>query len=510
MIAKLYEAGYNYRSGSQIRYNILTECHKCGQVFSGKVYCNGTTWEEISKVARTKISSCHICNSRILQKEEYSVWDTEGTATTLKKQLQEKTAMVVAGDAQADIAKQVAKIKSIADMPVKNEISEKVKADIPSLKAYIQQVIDIEIWERFLGEHIALLTVEKNTIDKTKKHQKAQDEKSAKTKMEAKEKGFLEEIEKLKRKFKSTDWVGEVERAKITAPAKPKYLKEEEPQKPTPPILKTPNFFNKKRVLAENERLQQEYEKDCRIYEQKLIALETIKSQNELLRQAYKEDMEEYKRKLAAEDERIAQEMERLESEAVVKKEKAKKELDEKIEEIKGKIEKLKNSVESDSEDGYVEIILKKKKDESLKLLKTLHELCGKLFSINVIYPNYRDIFALSSFYEYFNSERCYELEGPDGAYNLYESERRSDSFSTFFRTLEDINKNQVVLYRETSVMFKNLKSLGDSLKKAIKAVDDESSEKAVNEAFNKYFENYDKFMQKIKTAIDDANKILE
>ena len=482
---------------------VLTECSKCGTYHKAKVYCDKLDWEELYKTIREDIPhfcKCKVCNSKIFE-EKYSVWgDNDESEEVLKNQLQEKKS----NEARADIAKKIANTKPIADMPVKNKYFEKVKADIPSLKAYMHQIIDIEVWKCFLKEHIIKITYKKNEINKNKIFI----EETAKNKMEAEEKSLLEKTEKLQSKLESTDWVSKVERVKITAPEKPKYLKEEKPQEPTPPVMKTPNFLNKKRVLAKNERLQQKYEEDCRIYEKKLKAFEDIKSKNALLRKIHKERMQEYKEKLAAEDARI-------EAEATAKKEEAQKKLDKKLDKIKGEINVLEKLSKSGPEISYIESVLNTKKDESLKLLKTLNKLSDELFSINVIYPNYRDVFALTSFYEYFNSERCYELEGPDGAYNLYESERRSDAFSTFFRKLEDINKNQIVLYREASIMFDNLKLLDDSLEKTIESIEkkeiknSKNSEKIINESFETYFENYEKFTEKIKKSIESANEIL-
>lgn len=511
MITKAYDAGF-YRNN--LKFKMLTECPKCGQLFSGTIYCKSGEWEEISKIARTKIASCHICKSRILQKEIHSVWSADGTPASLKKQLREKISQFEAEEYRTAIGKQISKIKSVPDMKVDNEIVSKVKSDIPSLKSYIQQLIDLEIWMRFIEEQIVNLDEEKTTIKKVKTYVNALDAKTVKKKIETKEKSLLEEIDKLKKKFNSTDWVGEVEPIKLVAPSNPRYLKEVSPEKPVAPIMKQPNFFNKKKVLAENKRLQQEYEKECQMYEHELKQLGEAKSKNAMLRQAYEDELKKYYENVEIEKERVEEEKKRLKEEGAIKKKEAKKELDKKIDEINKKIEDLKNSRESDTEDTYAEITLKKEKDECFNVLKTLCETRNKLFSVNIIYPNYRDIFALSSFYEYFNSERCYELEGPDGAYNLYESERRGDSFSTFFRTLEDISKNQVVLYRETSNMFKNLKGLVNSLKEATKTIadkkDDKISEKFVEESFEKYFAKNEKFKQEITKSVENALEYLK
>ena len=50
-------------------------------------------------------------------------------------------------------------------------------------------------------------------------------------------------------------------------------------------------------------------------------------------------------------------------------------------------------------------------------------------------------------------SGRCFELEGPDGAYNLYEMELRQNviigQLSSIVSDLEQIRNNQFLLYQE-------------------------------------------------------------
>ena len=211
---------------------VLTECSKCGTYHKAKVYCDKLNWEELYKTIHKDIPrfcKCEVCHSKIFE-EKYSVWGDE-SEEVLKNQLQEKKS----NEARADIAKKIANTEPIADMPAKNKYFEKVKADIPSLKAYMHQIIDIEVWKHFLREHIIKITYKKNEINKNKIFI----EETAKNKMEAEEKSLLEKTEKLQSKLESTDWVSKVERVKITAPEKPKYLKEEKPQEPTPPVMKT-------------------------------------------------------------------------------------------------------------------------------------------------------------------------------------------------------------------------------------------------------------------------------
>ena len=63
-----------------------------------------------------------------------------------------------------------------------------------------------------------------------------------------------------------------------------------------------------------------------------------------------------------------------------------------------------------------------------LEILKTefgqIVSVLNKFYDMDVIFPKYRNLSAVCSFYEYLMTERCSELTGPNGAYNLYETER--------------------------------------------------------------------------------------
>ena len=51
----------------------------------------------------------------------------------------------------------------------------------------------------------------------------------------------------------------------------------------------------------------------------------------------------------------------------------------------------------------------------------------NNLYAQSGLHPNYQNWIAASAIYSYLDTRRCYQLEGPDGAYNLYEAESRTD-----------------------------------------------------------------------------------
>lgn len=85
-------------------------------------------------------------------------------------------------------------------------------------------------------------------------------------------------------------------------------------------------------------------------------------------------------------------------------------------------------------------------------LAKTTDAL-KRLYSLNIIYPKYRNLVAVCSIFEYLDSGRCSELSGPNGAYNLYESELRLniiiDKMDVIAAKLDSIQSSQYVLYDE-------------------------------------------------------------
>ena len=85
--------------------------------------------------------------------------------------------------------------------------------------------------------------------------------------------------------------------------------------------------------------------------------------------------------------------------------------------------------------------------------LSTLEQALEMLYDENVIFPKYRNMVAIITINEYLMSGRCFELEGPNGAYNLYEMELRQNiiigQLATVIDNLEQIRNNQFSLYRE-------------------------------------------------------------
>lgn len=103
------------------------------------------------------------------------------------------------------------------------------------------------------------------------------------------------------------------------------------------------------------------------------------------------------------------------------------------------------------------------------KELERALQIRSDLYSCNVIFSKYRTLPAIASILEYLESGRCEALSGPDGAYNLYESERRADLIITKLNdvlgSLEKIKEGQHLLYRELKKANATLEKVSEQIK---------------------------------------------
>lgn len=87
---------------------------------------------------------------------------------------------------------------------------------------------------------------------------------------------------------------------------------------------------------------------------------------------------------------------------------------------------------------------------------------------MDVIFPKYRNIIAVSSFYEYLLSGRCDKLEGAEGAYNIFESELRMNliinKIDDVIKHLEKIEQHQYMLYSAIQENNKQVNQLSGEL----------------------------------------------
>lgn len=91
-----------------------------------------------------------------------------------------------------------------------------------------------------------------------------------------------------------------------------------------------------------------------------------------------------------------------------------------------------------------------------------------KLYDMNIIFPKYRSLIPVCSFFEYISSGRCDGLEGKEGAYNVYEMELRQNivvgKLDNIIGRIDVIKSNQYILYIKLDEVEKNVFMMCKSL----------------------------------------------
>ena len=126
---------------------------------------------------------------------------------------------------------------------------------------------------------------------------------------------------------------------------------------------------------------------------------------------------------------------------------------------------------------------LKGKLGEMKSQLSVMDNDLNRAYSCDIIYPAYRNLVAVSSFYDYLSSNRCQTLEGHEGAYNLYNLESRLDKIITrldvISSQLESIKYNQNKLYdlmKESNQKIDRLQGTIDSMYRKLTSLSEQAS----------------------------------
>lgn len=114
--------------------------------------------------------------------------------------------------------------------------------------------------------------------------------------------------------------------------------------------------------------------------------------------------------------------------------------------------------------DGYIV------RSESIEIENTINTIRDKylnpLYDLGIIHPKYRNMIAIASFVDYFETGRVEKLKGSDGAYNLFEQELRANIIISELKkineSLEIIKSNQYALYTELKEVKKITEQIGE------------------------------------------------
>lgn len=389
----------------------LTECPLCGSGLSKErgFYIEGML---IGSFIADKLISLHPTNNE----KHICMQDVDYVFKYIKSQREEK-------EMQLSVNKVNQKI-SLYDNPtiasINAENRENIKNTTDKLKEYILNLIKMEVNIYSLSKRLTNLYFQEYTI-----------------KRQAYGSGYASRCEELEKCAK----IEEVEeRISYLLTMITRYEAGEIgiqcPVPPVQPVYKTAGFFNKKKVLAENEQMQKQYQEDMRIYEDNLHSFEN------------------QKKRMVAETEN---EVENLKNQ---------------IPQIEAEIELSKKQSKQSSSAFEMVGIAESEIEKAETLLQKTYECRNELYSYEIVFGKYRNIVALSAFYEYLMAGRCTVLEGADGAYNIYEAEIRADriidQLSQVIEKLDDIKDNQYMLYSQLKTVNTNLAHLNETMDTAL------------------------------------------
>lgn len=227
--------------------------------------------------------------------------------------------------------------------------------------------------------------------------------------------------------------------------------KPEEPEKPEEPILKKVGFFTKHNDNTYNQKLIEEYNLKMQKYEENM--------------KQYLENIELYENKVEQQNKQIEKIKNELNGNI-------KRVLDFKNDKNILDLDIISNVSDTDkkrfdlAKNGY--IFIEENIDEVEKNLVELYKLKNNLLSLNIIFPKYNNLVAWSTIYEYYITGRVQDLTGPNGAYNLYENEVRSNLIISKLDNISDkldtIKDNQYTLYTVMTDIKNDLSSLNKKM----------------------------------------------
>lgn len=319
--------------------------------------------------------------------------------------------------------------------------AEKVRSSVKSLCDYLLHAIEVEqcIYKtekrmRTLFEDIPM--IERSAKDAIEKYGL-----NAKVDVAKEEELLQRKLDKLLYTTPATLGFSLLPQAK--KPSTPK------PIPPTEPVYEKPGLFNKKKVIASNIELENKY-KEAMV--------------------KYKADKEAYELEYA-EYIKMQNEVSKKNDEILQRVEARKKELgDEARRECEEHIAIIKKNAGNES--SIPEVVIQKIANDEMELAKDAYKKLmiarKSIYLPNIIFIKYRTLPALATIYEYLMSGRCTTLEGPDGAYNLYESEIRANMIITkldlVIEKLEEIKNAQYMLCQELSKANASLSSIGKKM----------------------------------------------
>lgn len=143
------------------------------------------------------------------------------------------------------------------------------------------------------------------------------------------------------------------------------------------------------------------------------------------------------------------------------------------------------------------------------KTLQDTLKMKEMFYSCDIVYKTYRDIIPISMFDEYLQSGRCSTLEGHEGAYNLYEYEKRMQliftKLDTIIEMLVEINDNQKKIAQEIKEYRDEAMNVCNSMKQSLNNLEQSS---ITNEYYNKITAQNTSYISWLNTRNYIENKL--
>ena len=126
-------------------------------------------------------------------------------------------------------------------------------------------------------------------------------------------------------------------------------------------------------------------------------------------------------------------------------------------------------------------------------------QLLKKYYDMGFIYPKYRGLVPICTICEYLESGRCFSLIGPEGAYNLYESELRMNMIVS---KLEDISNKLEVIIENQRMLIEELRKSNAQLQRISGTLDNIENNTELTEYHNSVTASNTTFMSRL-AALD-------
>lgn len=131
--------------------------------------------------------------------------------------------------------------------------------------------------------------------------------------------------------------------------------------------------------------------------------------------------------------------------------------------------------------------IYKKEQDVIRKQYNETLGLLQKAYQLNILHPKYQNFVAVCSLYEYLETERCTQLTGHEGGYNIFEMEKRMNliilKMDEIIDNLNKIQENQYGLYSAITTSNRNV----DRICKQVSVVSEQLGDIEKNQALIEY-----------------------